>query len=90
MTVWLLTVALVLPPPEAGLPFVSEAKCKQAAVEAAFTVPGVKYYCTEVQRTEVHNIFFIELAQSKERVVRARTKRRQERALRALYKSRRR
>lgn len=86
MTVWLLTVALVFPPPEVGLPFVSEAKCKQAAAEAAFTVRGIKYYCTEVQRTEAHNLFFIELAQSKERLRRARAKRQQERALRALYR----
>lgn len=88
MTVWLLTVVLGFPPEGSGLPFVTEHKCKQAAAEAAFTVKGVTYYCTEVQRTEEHNLFFIELAQSKERLARIRAKRQQERALRALYKIR--
>lgn len=85
MTIWLLTVALVFPPPDVGLPFVSEAKCKQAAAEAAFTVRGIKYYCTEVQRTEVHNLFFIELAQSKERLARARVARKKEQAVKAAW-----
>jgi len=85
VTVWLLTVALVFPPPDAGLPFVSEAKCKQAAAEAAFTVRGIKYYCTEVQRTEAHNLFFIELAQSKERLARARAARRKEKAAKTAW-----
>ena len=85
MTIWLLTVALGFPSPETGLPFVTEAKCKQAAAEAAFTVSGPTYFCTEVQRTEVHNVFFIELAQSKERLARARVKRRKERAVKAAW-----
>lgn len=85
MTIWILTVALGFPPEGSGLPFVTEQKCKEAAAMAAFTVPGEKYYCREVQRTDEHNLFFIELAQSKEKLRRARAARRQERAQKALY-----
>lgn len=85
MTIWLLTVVLGFPSENSGLPFVSEAKCKQAAAEAAFTVSTVQYYCREVPRTEEHNLFFIELAQSKEKLRRARAVRKQERVLKALY-----
>ena len=88
MTIWLLTVALGFPPEGSGLPFVTEHKCKQAAAEAVYTVPGIQYYCIEVQRTEEHNLFFIELAQSKERLARARARRRQEQAIKALYRMR--
>lgn len=85
MKIWLLTVALGFPSERSGLPFVTEQKCKQAAAEAAFIVPGVRYYCNQVQRTDEHNLFFIELAQSKERLRRARAARRQERVMKALY-----
>jgi len=85
MTVWLLTVVLSFPPEGSGLPFVSKAKCVQAAAEAAFTVSGVRYYCTEVQRTEEHDLFFIKVARAKEKVARARAKRRKEQAVNAAW-----
>lgn len=85
MTVWILTVVLGFPPDDSGLPFVSEHKCKQAAAEAAFTVKGEQYYCREVLRTEEHNLFFIELAQSKKKLAHARAKRQQQRVIKALY-----
>ena len=85
MTIWVLTVVLGFPPGESGLPFVSEQKCKEAAAMAAFTVPGEKYYCKEVQRTEEHNQFFVNLAVSKDRLAKARAARRKERAAKAAW-----
>lgn len=52
---------------------------------AAFTVPGEKYYCIEVQRTEEHNEFFVNLAVSKDRLAKARAARRKERAAKAAW-----
>jgi hypothetical protein len=89
VTIWLLTVGILFEVGGQGLPYVTEYKCKEAAAMAAFSIPGI-YYCTEVQRVEEHNLFFIELAQSKERVARARARRQLEQAIRAVYRTRRR
>lgn len=85
MTVWLLTVALGFPPEGSGLPFVTEHKCKEAAAQAAFTVPGETYFCIEVQRKAEHNQFFVDLAVSKDRLAKARAARKKEQAAKAAW-----
>ena len=85
VTIWLLTVGILFEGGGQGLPYTTEYKCKEAAAMAAFAIPGI-YYCTEVRRAREHNLFFIELAQSKERIARARARRRQEQAIKALYR----